>query len=574
MEKAIAAKGTAFKAWKAGKGTRASYDAAKRNARHAVHHARQEADKKVYENIDPKSSEVYHLANQFRRENTDVVGDKPVKNDAGEMSMSEDSKQKAWLEHYQRLLNVEFDWDPDHLSYPSPVEGPPIPITIDMVKKAISQMKAGKAPGPSGIVVEMIRAAGDMGASMIRDLEVAIIRDGKVPSDWKQSFIVCLYKGKGDALERGNYRGLKLTEQVIKILERIVDGLIRQLVSIDDSQFGFVPGRGTTDAIFVVKQLQEKYLAANKRLYMAFVDLEKAFDRVPRKVIWWALRKLGVEEWIVRLVQGVYANARSHVRVGEGEEFEVKVGVHQGSVLSPLLFIIVLEALSREFRSGVPWEDLYADDLVIIAESLEECVRRLLTWKEAMEKKGLRVNAGKTKIMICGTGLDLLQNSGEFACAVCCTGVGSNSIFCNGCKHLVHKKCSGLKRLKKDPDNRCTWCQGTARPLDGRPQKEVQVGPNKLEVVASFCYLGDMLSAAGGCELSTTTHVKTAWKKFKDLLPVLSSRHLSFKTRGHLYSSCVRSAMLHASETWPLTKPNLQRLQRNDKLGKKHRGDL
>ena len=123
----------------------------------------------------------------------------------------------------------------------------------------------------------------------------------------------------------------------------------------------------------------------------------------------------------------------------------------------------------------------------------------------------------------------------------------------------------GLKRLIKDPDYRYTWCQGTARPLDGRPQKEVQVGPDKLEVVASFCYLGDMLSAAGGCELSTTTHVKTAWKKFKDLLPVLSSGHLSFKTSGRVYSSCVRSAMLHASETWPLTKPNLQRLQRNDR---------
>ena len=74
-----------------------------------------------------------------------------------------------------------------------------------------------------------------------------------------------------------------------------------------------------------------------------------------------------------------------------------------------------------------------------------------------------------------------------------------------------------------------------------------------------------MLSAAGGCELSTPTRVKTTWKKFKDLLPVLSSRHLSFKTRGYVYSSCVRSAMLHASETWPLTKPNLQHLQRNDR---------
>ena len=298
-----------------------------------------------------------------------------------------------------------------------------------------------------------------------------------------------------------------------------MDGLIRQLVSIDDSQFGFVPGRGATDAIFVVRQLQEKYLAANKRLYMAFVDLEKAFDRVPRKAIWWALRKFGVEEWIVRLVQGMYANARSRVRVGEGysEEFEVKVGVHQGSVLSPLLFIIVLEALSREFGAGVPWEDLYADDLVIIAESLEECVRRLLAWKEAMEKKGLRVNAGKTKIIICGTGLDLLQSSGEFPCAVCRTGVGSSSIFCNGCKHWVHKKCSGLKRLTKDPDYRCTRCHPWT----------ADHGPDKLEVVASFCYLGDMLSAAGGCEPSTTTRVKTAWKTFKELLPIPSSRHLS-----------------------------------------------
>ena len=265
----------------------------------------------------------------------------------------------------------------------------------------------------------------------------------------------------------------------------------------------------------------------------------------------------------MRLVQGMYANAWSRVHVGEGysEEFEVKVGVHQGSVLNLLLFIIMLEALSREFHSGVPWEDLYADDLVIIAESLEECVLRLLTWKEAMEKKGLRVNAGKMKVMICGMGLDLLQSSGEFPCAVCRTGVGSNSIFCNGCKHWVHKKCSGLKHLTKDPDYRCTQCQETARPLDGRPQKEVQVRPDKLEGISPFCYLGDMLSAAGGYELSTTTHVKTTWKKFKDLLTVLSSCHLTFKTRDCVYSFCVWSAMLHASETWPLTKPSLQHLQ-------------
>ena len=94
----------------------------------------------------------------------------------------------------------------------------------------------------------------------------------------------------------------------------------------------------------------------NLTLFFAFVDPKKAFDRVTRKVLWWAMRKVGVEEWIVRLVQALYNKARSRVRVGSeySEEFKVGVGVHQGSVLSPLLFIIMLEALSRDFRVGVP----------------------------------------------------------------------------------------------------------------------------------------------------------------------------------------------------------------------------
>ena len=153
-------------------------------------------------------------------------------------------------------------------------------------------------------------------------------------------------------------------------------------------QCGFMSGRGTTDAIFIVRQLQEKHLAANKPLYMAFVDLEKAFDRVPRDV-WWAMRKLGIDEWLVRLVQSMYKDVRSRVRVGDGysEVFGVGVGVHQGSVLSPLLFIIALEALSREFRTGCPWEMLYADDLMISAESMEELLVKVQTWKTEMEKR-------------------------------------------------------------------------------------------------------------------------------------------------------------------------------------------
>ena len=151
-----------------------------------------------------------------------------------------------------------------------------------------------------------------------------------------------------------------------------------------------------------------------------------------------------------------------------------------------------------------------------------------MTLKEAMEEKGLRVNAGKTNIMICGVGLDLLQSSGEFPCAVCRTGVGS--IFCNGCRHWVHKKRNGLKRLSNIPDYRCTRCKGTACPLNGKPQREVRVGLDKMEVVALFCYQGDMLLAAGDYKFSTTTRVTTAWKNSKELLPVHAtslSRHVA-----------------------------------------------
>ena len=140
----------------------------------------------------------------------------------------------------------------------------------------------------------------------------------------------------------------------------------------------------------------------------------------------------------------------------------MNVGVHQCSVLSPLLFIIVLESLSREFRTGVPWELLCADDLALIVESLEERITKFEAWKSGMGSKGMRANSKKTKFMVSGIGLGQLRDSGAFSCGVCCTGVGANSILCSQCSFWIHKKCSGvIGRLSDNPEYICPRCQGT-----------------------------------------------------------------------------------------------------------------
>ena len=183
----------------------------------------------------------------------------------------------------------------------------------------------------------------------------------------------------------------------------------------------------------------------------------------------------------------MYNNTTSRVRVNNtySDEFGVKVGVHQHSVFSPLLSVVVCEALSREFRTGTPWELLYADDLVISAETEEGLKMKLNKWETETEAKGLRVNMGKTKIMVSGVNLQTLKDSGKYPCSVCRKGVSSNSIYCAGCSHWVHKNCSGvIGSLKSNPDYRCSRCKGTARPIDGRPHNELLLMQDKkLDVV-------------------------------------------------------------------------------------------
>ena len=131
-------------------------------------------------------------------------------------------------------------------------------------------------------------------------------------------------------MDFASYRDLKLSEHGMKVVERLLEKRLRRLVEVDQMQFGFMPGRSTVGAIFILKRMQESYIEKNRKLFICFVDLEKAFDRVPRKVIEWALRKKLVPERLVQAVMSMYKGAKTRVRVGSGhsEEIDVGVGVH------------------------------------------------------------------------------------------------------------------------------------------------------------------------------------------------------------------------------------------------------
>jgi len=216
----------------------------------------------------------------------------------------------------------------------------------------------------------MIQATGDIQTQWLLDLCNDIVKEGCIPEDWKSSVVLPIYKGKGDPMDGGPYKGIKLLEHAMKVVERIFKHRIQQQTDID-MQFGFMKGKGTNDAIFIVRQMQEKFRSQGKKLYFGFVDLEKASYRVPREVTRSAMHKLGDEEWLASAVSSMYTGAKIIVRTAyhNSNSFEVKVSMHQRSALRPLLFMIIMEALSREFTVALPWELLYTDDLVVTAET-------------------------------------------------------------------------------------------------------------------------------------------------------------------------------------------------------------
>ena len=336
----------------------------------------------------------------------------------------------------------------------------------------------------------------------------------------------------------------------MNIIERVLER-IRALVDFDEAQFGFMPGKGTTDALFLVQRLQEEHRAKDKRMYMCFVALEKTFHKVPRRVMEWAMRKKGLPEILVKAVMSLYEGAETKVRVGSGlsEEFSVKVGIHQGSVLSPLLFAMVIDEVTENARKGWMKQILYADDLVLMGETMKELRENFDEWREAFESKGMRVNLEKTKLMVSGMEKETFDSKID-PCGMRGTRVMSNSVLCTACGNWANTRCTDKKKIPVylNKDFVCKKCRSVVKNFMGSHEKLC----DGVETVSKFTYLGDRLNATGGCETAVTARLRIGWIKFRECSEILKGRKFSLKMKGKVYKSCVRSAMLYGSEAWCL----------------------
>ncbi|KAK3522482.1 hypothetical protein QTP86_014761 [Hemibagrus guttatus] len=238
----------------------------------------------------------------------------------------------------------------------------------------------------------------------------------------------------------------------MKLWERVVEARLRKVVEICEQQYGFMPRKSTANAIFALRILMEKYRDGQRELHCVFVDLEKAYDRVPREELWYCMRKSGVAEKYVRVVQDMYERSRTVVRcaVGQTEEFNVQVGLQQGSALSPFLFAMVMDQLSEEVRQESPWTMMFADDIVICSESREQVEENLERWRFALERRGMKVSGSKTEYMC--------VNERE----------GSGTVRCYNCGGLDHhaKECSLPPQPKK-----CHYCQSVSHMVAQCPHR-------------------------------------------------------------------------------------------------------
>lgn len=501
----VANKKRLFKIWQntGSNEDKENYKQAKKTARVTVAVERDKADSDFYKQLElTTSNDIYKVARRRHNDTKDFKTTKYIKNREGTLLTNDKDICERWYEYYQYLLNEEF---PRHQEAElPPTEGPISEITPAEVRKAISKMKNHKATGPDHVPAELWKLLETDGEIWLSCLFNRILDDGEMPDAWRKSTLVPFYKNKGDVRDCGNFRGIKLTSHTLKIWERVLSERLQSLVNFTENQFGFIAGKGTTEAIHAIRLLIEKARENKQTLWMIFIDLEKAFDRVPRTLIWQALRSQNVPERYIKLITDMYRNVQTSVRspAGVSKSFDIEVGVHQGSALSPLLFNTIMNYLTERIQKPLPWNLLYADDVALISDNEQEAQDSLDHWRRSLEPNGLRISRTKTEYMVLNFSAD--------------------------------KSSTTHTELK----------------LDG----EILPRVNK------FKYLGSVIAEDGTITADITHRITSGWNKWRELTGVLCDPKMPIKTKGKVYKTAVRPVLLYGSETWATKQIHEQKL--------------
>ncbi|KAK6764279.1 hypothetical protein RB195_024554 [Necator americanus] len=244
---------------------RGAYLAAKREAKKAVSKAKSDRYKAVYDMLDTRE------------------GEREARGADGAVLRRSGQILERWREYYNHLCNEEF-CHPSIPTVPS-VEGPLLPITAVEVSAALAKMKTNKATGPDDIPADDWKLLGDRGSVWFTTLFNKIVSEGRTPDVWQTSVTVTVWKGKGDIACCTSYRTIRLLSHTMKVFDRVLEARLRKIVSVSLNQCGFVKDRSTIDAIHAVRILLEKHREKNRSVHLAFLDLGKAFDRVPHELL-------------------------------------------------------------------------------------------------------------------------------------------------------------------------------------------------------------------------------------------------------------------------------------------------
>ena len=360
------------------------------------------------------SRKIFQLVREHSTKKSNPVSE-TILNEQGEKITDCNQRMERWVRHFNELLNRPTldELLIPNIHEPDNCEATDHPPTIYEVLTAINRMKNNKACGPDGLPAEVLKVAGLPFAEKLQDIFVKIWNGDHIPDQWCISHLVPLHK-KGDVKVCGNYRGISLLCISYKVLENII--LQRHRSTIDsvltESQAGFRKARGCIDQIYSLRRILEQRHEFRRPTAVCFVDFTAAFDSVHRPTLWQLLRSAGVPQNTCNVMVNMYFHTSCKIKAynDESESFNVLTGVRQGGILSPVLFLLavnhILKTIEESNRGIVIWpsectiENLaFADDIAIIADSLENLNLMTSALSSEAAKLGLNINCKKTKLM-------------------------------------------------------------------------------------------------------------------------------------------------------------------------------